>query len=131
MDTYRAAVVGLGGIGTGAPQARQKHPVLGIEWPHSHVAAYHAYPRTAVVAVCDLKEDVLERFEQTWGGELPGVHTYTDYRELLQQEQPQLLSVVTSDHRHAQIVIDAAGSGVKGVLCEKPLATTIAECDQM
>ena len=131
MSTYRAAVVGLGGIGTGAPPKRQKYPVLGTEWPHSHVAAYHAYPQTEVVAVCDIKEDVLERFEQACGSTLPAVQTYTDYHEMLQRERPHVLSVVTSDHRHAQIVIDAAEAGVKGILSEKPLATTMAECERM
>jgi predicted dehydrogenase len=39
--------------------------------------------------------------------------------------------VVTSDHRHAQIVIDAAEQGVRAILCEKPIATTIAEAERM
>jgi predicted dehydrogenase len=131
MKTYRAAVVGLGGIGTGAPPQRQPFPTLGTAWPHSHVAAYHAYPRTGVVAVCDLQEAVLEKFRAVWGAALPAVETYADYREMLAQEEVEVLSVVTSDHRHAQIVLDAAEAGVKAILCEKPLATTIAEAQRM
>lgn len=131
MKTYRAAVVGLGGIGTGAPAARQKYPTLGTEWPHSHVAAYHAYPPTEVVAVCDIKPDVLETFRGRWATALPDVHAYTDYREMLHKEQVELLSVVTSDHRHAEIVVTAAEMGVRGILCEKPLATTVAEAERM
>jgi predicted dehydrogenase len=95
------------------------------------VAAYHAYPGTEVAAVCDIKEEALEQFEATWGGTLPGAGTYTDYRELLAAARPDLLSVVTSDHRHAQIVIDAAEAGVKAILCEKPIATTVAEARRM
>lgn len=131
MKTYRAAVIGLSGIGTGKPAARQPYPVLGTAWPHSHVAAYHAYPGTEVVAVCDIKEAVLEQFVANWGGALPGAETYTDHRELLAAARPDVLSVVTSDHRHAQIVIDAAEAGVKAILCEKPIATTIAEAQRM
>ena len=85
MKTYRAAVVGLGGIGTGAPPPRQPYPTLGTAWPHSHVAAYHAYPRTGVVAVCDLQEAVLEKFRAVWGEALPAVETYADHREMLQR----------------------------------------------
>jgi predicted dehydrogenase len=131
MNTYRAAVVGLSGIGTGSPAREQRYPVLGMEWPHSHVAAYVAYQRTEVVAVCDIKPEMVDRFRATWGEVLPAARTYLDYREMLAREEIDLLSVVTSDHRHAQIVIDAAERGVKGILCEKPLATTLAEADAM
>lgn len=130
-ETYRAAVVGLSGIGTGSPVKRESYPVLGKEWPHSHVAAYAAYPHTQVVAACDLKDDVIDRFKGQWLETLPDVHTYTDYRDMLEREQIDLLSVVTSDHRHAQIVIDAAQQGVRAILCEKPLSTTVAEMDAM
>jgi UDP-N-acetyl-2-amino-2-deoxyglucuronate dehydrogenase len=131
MSTYKAAVIGLSGIGTGRPTVKQPYPTLGTEWPHSHVAAYHAYPHTEVVAVCDLNEKVVETFQATWGAALPGVESYLDYREMFAKEKPDLLSVVTSDHRHAQIVIDAAEAGVKGILCEKPIATTIEEAKRM
>src|SRR5215210_6957794 len=122
MTTYRAAVIGLGGIGTGRPSSFARYPLLGTSWPHSHVEAYAAYPETEVVAVCDLQETVLEKFHATWGAALPGVETYTDYHEMLAKERVDILSVVTSDHRHSQIVIDAAEAGVKAILCEKPLA---------
>ena len=54
MKAYRAAVIGLSGIGSGRPTPRQPYPTLGISWPHSHVAAYHAYPGTEVAAVCGM-----------------------------------------------------------------------------
>ena len=46
-------------------------------------------------------------------------------------EDLDIVSVVTSDHLHAQIVVDAAEVGVKGILCEKPIATTLADADRM
>ena len=50
---------------------------------------------------------------------------------MLAKEQPDLLSVATSDHRHAQIVVDAVEAGVRGIFCEKPIATTLADADRM
>jgi len=131
MKTYKAAVVGLSGIGTGKPTKQEKFPLLGTQWPHSHVAAYAAYPHTEIVAVCDLNPAMIEKFEADWGEAIPPFTTYKDSREMLEKEQIDVLSVVTSDHRHAQIVIDAAERGVKAILCEKPLATTIAEAERM
>ncbi len=128
---YRAAVIGLTGIAAAPLRAGPLHPALGGVWPHSHAPAYAALPNTQVVAVCDLKADLLDQFRQNWQDTWPEVRTYTDYREMLQQEEIDLLSVVTSDHRHADIVVDAAEGGVRGILCEKPIATTLADADRM
>jgi predicted dehydrogenase len=130
MTTYRTAVVGLTGIGM-SPAPAAADPVLGRQVPHSHVSAYALEPRTTVVAVCDLVPALLDRFREQWGQTFPEARTYTDYREMLAKEQIDLLSVVTSDHRHAQIVVDAAEAGVKGIFCEKPIATTMADAERM
>ena len=129
-EPYRAAIVGLSEIGA-APSHEAPDPVLGEAQPHSHAAAYAAVPRTTVAAVCDLVPDLLERFQRQWGAVFPEARRYTDYREMLSRERIDLLSVATPDDRHAQIVIDAAASGVRGILCEKPIATTLAEADRM
>ena len=130
MKTYRAAVIGLTGIGM-SPATTLADPVFGLQMPHSHVAAYAASTRISVVAVCDLIPALLDKFRQTWGATFPEAATYTDYHEMLANQEVDLLSVVTSDHRHAQIVVDGVEAGVKGIFCEKPIATTIADADRM
>ncbi len=130
MKTYRAAVIGLTGIGQN-PAGRAADPVLGTQAPHSHVAAYAAEPRTTVAAVCDIAPGPVERFRSQWGERFPEAKVYTDYKEMLAREQPDLLSVVTSDHRHAQMVVDAVAAGVKGIFCEKPIATTLQDAERM
>lgn len=127
---YRAAIVGLSEIGA-APSHGAPDPVLGEAQPHSHASAYAATPRTTVVAVCDVAPDVLERFQRQWRPVFPGARPYADYREMLARERIDLLSVATPDDRHAQIVLEAAALGVRGILCEKPVATTLAEADRM
>jgi predicted dehydrogenase len=106
VETYRAAVVGLTGIGQ-SPAPAAPDPVLGTQSPHSHVAAYAAEPRATVAAVCDLLPEPLERFRREWGERFPEAKSYTDYKEMLARERPDLLSVVTSDHRHATTLADA------------------------
>ncbi|HEY3080171.1 MAG TPA: Gfo/Idh/MocA family oxidoreductase [Chloroflexota bacterium] len=130
MTVYRAAIVGLTGIAA-APLAPSAHPALGEAVPHSHAGAYSLEPRATVVGVCDLKPELLERFQADWGATFPEARGYTDYRALLAEQRPDLISVVTSDHRHARIVLDAIAAGVKGVFCEKPIATTLADADRM
>jgi len=130
MANYRAAVVGLTGIGMTPPRPAPD-PILGLIMPHSHVSAYAAVPSTTVVAVCDLVPGLLEKFRADWGSVFPEARTYTDYREMLAKENIDLLSIVTSDHRHAQIAVDAVEAGAKGIFCEKPIATTLADAERI
>ncbi len=128
--TYRACVVGLSGIGAGRPPVEGDHG-LGHEMPHCHVPAYAHLPFTEVAGVCDLKEDLLQDTLRDWSGTFPDLRGFTDYREMLETCKPDLLSVVTSDNRHADIVVDAVEAGVRGIYCEKPIATTLADADRM
>jgi UDP-N-acetyl-2-amino-2-deoxyglucuronate dehydrogenase len=129
MTTYRAGIVGLTGIAT-APAAGEP-AIFGGEQPHAHAASYAAVPETEVVAICELDTSLFDQFDARWGHRWPKVARYTDYRELIEREKLDLISVVTSDHRHADIVVDAANAGVKGIFCEKPIATTLADADRM
>ena len=131
MAIYRAAIVGLSSVGAGHRPSGADPGPLGHPWPNSHAAGYALFPPAEVVAVCDLKPDLLDQFHRNWGATWPGVQTYADYRALLERERVDLLSVVTPDHVHAQIVVDAAAAGVKGILCEKPIATSLADADRM
>lgn len=97
----------------------------------SHAATLSAMPGLELVAVCDLVPELLDDFKTAWADELPGANTYTDYREMLASEDLDILVVATSDNRHTDIVVDGAEAGVKGILCEKPLATSLEDADRM
>lgn len=79
-----------------------------------------------LVACCDVREDRARAFADAW--KIPGV--YTDYRALLDAEGPDAVSIVASDRAHAPIALCALEHGCH-VLCEKPLATTVAEARAM
>lgn len=129
-ETYRAAIVGLTGIGARRP-VEPAHLPLYRPVPGSHAAAYHHHPRTEVVGVCDIRQEALDDFKKDWQDVWPDMHYYTDYREMLEKAKPDLVSVVTPDHLHADITVDAANSGAKAILCEKPIATSLGDVDRM
>lgn len=56
--------------------------------------------------------------------------TETDWKELLRREDVQLVDICTPGDTHAEIAIAALEAG-KHVLCEKPLANTVAEAVEM
>ena len=127
QPTYKAVIIGLTGIGARRPAEPNGVPLYGGV-PRSHAAAYHQHPRTEVVAVCDIRTQAMDEFKATWGDVWPTVRCYSDYREMLAQEQPDLVSVVTPDHLHAAITVAAAAHPtVRAILCEKPIATTLAD----
>ena len=123
---YRVAVIGLSGISIAKPE-RQLGPYRSL-LPHSHVSAYFASPLTEIVAVCDIFPAAIDRFRETWQSDATG---YTDFREMLANEEIDLLSIVTPDHLHADSFVAACEAGVKGIYCEKPISTTLEDADRM
>lgn len=55
---------------------------------------------------------------------------YRDYRQALEDHEVDAVVVVTPTDHHRDIVVAAADAG-KHILCEKPMAMTVAECDEM
>jgi predicted dehydrogenase len=127
---YRSVLIGLTGIGAARPAKVPNIPLFG-EAPRSHAAAYAEHPQTDLVAVCDIRQEKLTEFQHLWGDVWPDMRYYTDYREMLAQEKPQIVSIATPDHLHAQITVDVAQSGARAILCEKPIATTLADAEHM
>lgn len=127
---YRVGIVGASGIVINTPRA-EPSPPLGQEVYHSHVGSLSNMSDVELAAVCDINPEALERFSAAWSERWPETRLYADYREMLDSENLDILTVATSDNRHAQIVIDGARSGLKGIFCEKPIATTLEDADAM
>ena len=113
MSTYRVGVIGCGGIGV------------------AHASGLVGLRNATLTAACDLAESELATFRERWQSEWPGLNLYTDHREMLASEGLDIVTVATSDHRHADLVVNAANAGVRGIFCEKPLATNLADADRM
>ncbi len=119
---YRAAIIGCGAIAGGYDEKS------GFRYVFTHAGAYKKHPRFELKAIAEDKKERLSEFQKTWQIQT----TYTDYRELLKQEQIDLLSVCVPDYLHFSVVNAALEhSRVKCILVEKPIATTVNEATQM
>ena len=127
MSTYRAAVIGLGRMGSTFDDEITQGGSLFL--PYCHGPSYHAAPNVELVAGADLHEEQAAIFGERWG--ISADHIYSDYREMLAQEQLDLVSVCTTARVRAAIVQDIARAGVKGIWAEKPIALTLQEADAM
>lgn len=120
MDKFKVGIIGCG-------RPRQQGGATGFGQGHIHAAGYKASPDCELVAAADVSADNLAAF-----CEIQGVpRSYPDYREMLQQEKLDIVSVCVWPGLHAPIVIDVAQSGVKAIHCEKPMAPTWGEARRM
>jgi predicted dehydrogenase len=107
--SYRAGLIGCGGVS------------------RSHANGLRAAANVELVALADVYAPNLQT-----AGEAYGIgRRYLDYREMLARERLDLVAVCTQTPQHAPVVIAAAQYGVRGVLCEKPIALTLEEADAM
>lgn len=80
-----------------------------------------------IVALCDIVyeniEDKIRKFD------LPeSVKRYTDYRDMLQTEKPELVAIATESGKHARIALDCMDFGCN-IIIEKPIALSIEDAD--
>ena len=103
-EKRRFALIGAGGNGTRTAPVGQQFADL--------------------VAICDVDQTHLLKANQLLcAGK---ADTCTDYREILQRDDIDLVQISTPDHWHAKILIEAMLAG-KDAYCEKPLTLTIDE----
>jgi predicted dehydrogenase len=123
--TYRVGIIGLGRISSTIDDEVQGNPAVML--PYAHMACYRDVPEVEVIAGADPFEEQRDDFRQRWGVE----NLYADYRDMLEKERLDIVSVATSAKPRPEIVIDCARAGVRLIFAEKPLAISLAEADAM
>lgn len=100
-DQLTKAIIGVGSMGRG------------------HIP----YEGTRLLAICDVDKSHLEIALQRTGND---VKTYSDFREVLQRPDIDIVHIATPPHWHGIMSVMAAQAG-KDVWCEKPMTRTIGE----
>ena len=112
-------------IGCGRNQGSKEG--FGIAYQHA-TAWRTADPSCRILAV-DINKDNLETFATTYN--LPKENLFLSTAELYRATVPDVVSVCTWPGLHAEMVVEAANTGVKTVLCEKPMALNMLEVNRM
>lgn len=107
MSNVKTALVGCGKVG------------------HLHAAALKNLPESEFVAVCGRTAEKANSFAGKYG-----VAAFTDVREMLARSKAEAICVCTPHPEHADPTIAAARAGAHA-LVEKPLASSLADCDTM
>jgi UDP-N-acetyl-2-amino-2-deoxyglucuronate dehydrogenase len=107
MRKIKTALVGCGKVG------------------HLHAAALRALPESEFVAVCARSPEKTRAFAAKYS-----VAAFTDVEEMIARAKVEALCICTPHPEHAAPTITAAKMGVH-VLVEKPLSSSLADCDAM
>ncbi len=108
-EEYTVAIVGCGSIA------------------HAHVSGYQGLDNVKMIAVVDPVEGARRIYQNEY--DIP--RGYGTIEEMLHKEKPDIVSVCTWHLLHSPLTVIAAESGVKGVICEKPMAIGVGEADKM
>lgn len=92
-----------------------------------HGRAWTECERTELVAIADAHPQALEEF----GRDFKVKKRYLDYRQMLDAEKLDIVSVCSWDPQHAEMTIAAAARRPRAILCEKPMAVSLGEADAM
>ena len=106
-EQLRVALIGCGGMGTG------------------HARAIEREGLAKVVAAVDPKEEARSRLAS-----ICAAKGYESVQAMLAAEKIDAALVATTNPHHAEVTIPCLEAGVS-VLCEKPMATTFADCKRM
>lgn len=82
-----------------------------------------------VHAICDTSTESLALTEREHG--IGPDRQFRDLADLLARVRPEGLIIATTAPTHAEYTCMAAEAGVKVILCEKPMAVSLAQCDRM
>ena len=126
-SVHRAAIIGLGFIGAGdqvSGDAIGGQKVTALDGTHAE--AFLRHPRVTLVAGSSRDAGRRERFTQR-----TGVTAYPDWRDMLDREQPEIVSIATYAPSHAEITLACAERGVRVIYCEKPIATRLPDAERM
>jgi predicted dehydrogenase len=115
-------LIGLGAIGMEYDYAtRAEGPVL------THARAFDRHPDFSLAAAVDPDEDKRHRFTERYGRP-----AYARVREALVQHEASVAVIATPTPLHAEALRDVVEHAwLRAILCEKPLAATVAEARQM
>ncbi len=95
----------------------------------SHIQGYLKFPeRCRIVALVDIYPEKAQSKKEKYDLKEAGVHA--SHKEILNRKDIDLVSICTPPYVHAEISIDFLKAG-RNILCEKPMASSVEECDAM
>lgn len=110
-EKLKAGIIGCGGIARG-----------------KHMPSIKKVDQVELIAFCDIIEERAVKASENYGSS--DAKCYTDYKKMLAENNLDVVYVCTPNKEHSFITIDALEAGCH-VMCEKPMAKTVKEAEEM
>ena len=110
MRTYRVAILGCRNRGT------------------AEARAYHAHPRTKLVAICDLVQDLLDNLGEEIG--VPPSARFVDLDDMMQTIEPDIVAIPVGIEFHYPLAMRVLQYGTN-IEVEKPLCQDLIQADEI
>jgi predicted dehydrogenase len=101
--------------------------VIGLGMGRHHLTGYLEHPHAQVVGIADADAKRLDEYAAKAGGRQ---NCFSDYKTMLKQTKPDLVSIVLPNAMHAPVTLDCLKAGAH-VLCEKPMAMNVKQARTM
>jgi len=122
---HRGAVVGCGRMGSTIDDEHVGLPHY--PWPWAHAPAMMEAAGVDLIAGVDVDRAKLDDFGKRWGVRA----LYTDVKEMVANERPDIVSVTTRPEERPEVVAALAEAGVGAIFATKPICRTLAQADEM
>ena len=99
--------------------------IVGLGIGKQHLRCYQEIDGVEIAAVADVSREAAETCAKEYGGQ-----AFIDANEMLRSTGLDAISLCTPPRSHAELTEAAAKTGVH-VLCEKPMAPSVSDCDRM
>ncbi|GAG04081.1 unnamed protein product, partial [marine sediment metagenome] len=104
----------------------------------THYQCWNKLEAAKVVAICDTNPNIVEDTKKAVGNigdpqaeiDFSGLDLYTDYDKMLDEAKLDAVSITLPTFLHPDFSIKALWAGLN-VMCEKPMALTVDECEKM
>jgi predicted dehydrogenase len=122
VKKFKAAIIGLGNIGF----RFNLDPLRRGVW--SHAAAYDTCKWTNLCAAVETDRRKSQNFTELCRDRVP---VFSTIKELMKNVNPDIVSVCTPTYTHYSIVKEMTSYPIKAIFCEKPIADTAKETEEM
>jgi predicted dehydrogenase len=104
----------------------------------THYKCWKALDDIEVTAICDVNPNIVEDTKRAVGNigdtegavDFSGLQLYSDFEEMLKSAELDAVSITLPTSLHADFSIKALGAGIN-VMCEKPMALNVKDCERM
>ena len=104
----------------------------------THYSCWKKVKGAEIVAVCDVNPNIVEDTKKAVGNigdaesniDFTGIELYRDFDKMLAEAKLDVVSITLPTFLHPECSIKALNAGLH-VMCEKPMALNVAECEKM